>query len=530
MQQKILKLFMKKGFLLDSEMLKFLTELEDEDFAKEIVNKIAIVSRQKIITKNLIIKNVNKLKPIIFELNDEKKQIVKNFFINFSVSLEIKKETNFNFKNKNEEENSKNSKENSKNYSLKVISSPIIASKKISVKDFVYHFRNRYNFFKKILQNKSELENLTSIDKITNYNPSFSVIGIVSSKTISKNKNLFLEIEDLTGTIKVLINKSNEKIFEKSKEILLDDVIGFRCPGTRDFLFIKDFFYPDSVLNENHRTDEESYALFISDLHLGSKNFLSENFEKFIKWLNGENCNEEQKNLLKKIRYLFVVGDSIDGVGIYPNQEKDLQIKDIRKQYEELAKFYKRIPDHIQIIQCPGQHDSVRIAEPQPPIGIDFAEPLYRIKNLTLVSNPSLIELIEKNNKPGIKVLMYHGASMHNIINQIEELRLSNAHSTPSKVVKHLLLRRHLSPIHGASIYIPNKDEDPMIIKEIPDIITMGDLHKTDLDKYNGIQIINCSCWQSLTAFEEKVGNRPDPCKVPIFNLKTGGIKILDFS
>ena len=42
--------------------------------------------------------------------------------------------------------------------------------------------------------------------------------------------------------------------------------------------------------------------------------------------------------------------------------------------------------------------------------------------------------------------------------------------------------------------------------------------------------IIANSCWQAMTAFEEKVGNNPDPCKVPILNLKTRAIKILDFS
>jgi DNA polymerase II small subunit len=119
---------------------------------------------------------------------------------------------------------------------------------------------------------------------------------------------------------------------------------------------------------------------------------------------------------------------------------------------------------------------------------------------------------------------------MHNMINEIEELRLNDAHKNPAKAVKHLLLRRHLAPSHGLTLYIPNATEDPMLIKEIPDIIATGDLHRTDLDKYNGIQIISCSCWQSMTAFEEKVGNTPDPCKVPIINLKNGAIKILDFS
>ena len=156
---------------------------------------------------------------------------------------------------------------------------------------------------------------------------------------------------------------------------------------------------------------------------------------------------------------------------------------------------------------------------------------------MLVVSNPSLIE-IESGNcslngkkiAEGIKVLMYHGASMHPIINEIESLRLSNAHHTPAKAIKHLLLRRHLAPTHGDMIYIPNEHEDQLVIQDVPDIMTTGDLHRTDIDSYNNVLIISNSCWQSITAFEEKVGNKPDPCKVPILNLKTRAIKILDFS
>jgi len=356
----------------------------------------------------------------------------------------------------------------------------------------------------------------------------FSIIGMVCSKRITKNKNVILEVEDLTGKIRVLINQSKEDIFEKGKEILLDDIIGFKCSGSRDFLFVNDLFYPDVFLKDKKRTDEEVYALFISDIHLGSKNFLEGNFDKFISWLEGGG-DENQNEILKKIRYLFVVGDSVDGVGIYPGQEKDLKIKDIRKQYEKLHEFYKRIPEQISIVQCAGQHDAVRIAEPQPPIGADFAEPLLELGNLHLVSNPSLVEIESKGEMEGIKVLMYHGASMHNVINEIEELRLSDGHKAPAKVVKHLLLRRHLAPSHGATIYIPDVKEDSMLINLVPDIVTTGDLHKPDIDSYNGVLIIANSCWQSMTAFEEKVGNKPDPCKVIMLNLKTREIKILDF-
>ena len=526
MTQDILKLFIEKGFLLDKEMLDFLNELGDETVAGEIIDKIAVVSRKKLITKSLVSENIEKIRPILFELDSEKKKLVDKYFVNVSISVEVKKESSVVNEVKEKSEGHVNS--------VKIISSPVLSSQKLVVKDFVRHFRNRYVFIKGILQQRTELENLTSIDKVGG-NRNSSIIGIVTSKQITKNKNLLLEIEDLTGSAKLLINQNKKEVFEKGKEILLDDVVAFKCSGTRDFLFVDDLFYPDCFLQEKGIIEEEVYALFISDLHIGSGNFLKKNFEKFINWLN----NGMKKESLNKIRYLFVVGDSIDGVGIYPGQEKDLAIKDIRKQYEVLAGFYRRIPKHISIIQCAGQHDAVRVAEPQPPIAEDFGEPLSEFENLYLVSNPSLVEIGGGGGgvgnsvvvgRKGIKVLMYHGASMHGVINEIEELRLSNAHSTPAKVVKHLLLRRHLAPSHGVTTYIPNATEDSMLIKEAPDVITTGDLHRTDIDDYNGIKIICNSCWQSITAFEEKVGNQPDTCKVPILNLRTMEVRILDFS
>ena len=526
MSEKILKLFIKKGFLLDRDMLDFFSQLEDEDVANEILSKIQASSGEKLITRSLINSNIEKIKPVFKELDNEKQKLVERFFVNVSVSVEVKKETRIESIN-GDKDISEDKNKSAKKTSIKLLSSPIVQDQKLNVKDFVRHFRNRYNFFKKILQDKTELEGLTSIDKISG-NRTFSIIAMITNKSITKNKNVILEVEDLTGKTKLLVSKTKEEIFEKAKEIVLDDVIAFKCSGSRDFLFVNDLFYPDSCLNEKKKLNEEIYALFISDIHIGSTNFLEENFKKFIGWLNGEGCTEEQKTILKKIKYLFVVGDSIEGVGIYPGQEKFLVIKDIKDQYKKLVEFYKKIPKYINIIQCAGQHDAVRVAEPQPPIGEDFAESLTKIENLYLVSNPSLIE-IEGGEKEGFKVLMYHGASMHGLINEIEELRLTNAHHTPAKAVKHLLKRRHLAPIHGSAIYIPNPIEDSMIIRQVPDIIITGDLHKVDVEVYNNILIICSSCWQSITPFEEKMGNQPDYCKVPILNLKTREIKILDF-
>ena len=46
---------------------------------------------------------------------------------------------------------------------------------------------------------------------------------------------------------------------------------------------------------------------------------------------------------------------------------------------------------------------------------------------------------------------------------------------------------------------------------------------------YNNILLVSTSCWEAMTPYQEKFGNMPDHCKVPLINLKTRAIKILDF-
>jgi DNA polymerase II small subunit/DNA polymerase delta subunit B len=177
------------------------------------------------------------------------------------------------------------------------------------------------------------------------------------------------------------------------------------------------------------------------------------------------------------------------------------------------------------MIMIPGQHDMVWVGEPQPIIGERYAPGLHKMENLHLVPNPSLVEI-----DGGFRVLMYHGASINHFINEIPDIRLNHGHMNPTRVVKEMLKRRHLAPIHGIMDYIPCEGEDPLVIKEVPDIVAIGDQHRAEVSMQNNVLIIASSCFQSITPFEEKVGNVPDPCKVPIFNLKTREIKILDFS
>ncbi len=516
MKIEILKFCMAKGVLLDREVGEALSNLSEE-IAKEIIER-ASVMKCKIINKSFFSDNAKNLLGVSSEGYFEK------LCLTLGISIEISRETG-----KISDNASGNTIERDKKRHIKVLYSASNQTKKITVSDFTKYFRERYNVMRAVLQERPELENLVSINKIGNQKQGLSIVGIVYAKRITKNKNLMIEIEDLTGKISILVNQNKEEVYEKAKDIILDTVIGVRGVGNNEMFFVNDIVFPEAVLREKNLLSRDESAAFTSDVHVGSKMFKEKEFLKFLSWLNGEVGDVRQREEALKIKYLFIIGDTIDGIGVYPGQENLLNIKDITEQYKKLASMLRRIRRDVSIILCPGQHDAVRVAEPQPALGREFAYPLHELENVTLVSNPALIEIMDEGRR-GIKVLMYHGASMVSIINNVDSLRVIRAHDTPSKVVRHIIKNRHLAPIHSSVTYIPDEKRDELAITEVPDIIATADLHKPDVDIYNNIMIICSSCWQSTTPFEEKVGNHPDPCKVPIVNLRTRAVKIIDFS
>ena len=54
-------------------------------------------------------------------------------------------------------------------------------------------------------------------------------------------------------------------------------------------------------------------------------------------------------------------------------------------------------------------------------------------------------------------------------------------------------------------------------------------MHRPDTFTYNNVTIINSSCWQGRTAYQEKMGSNPLPARVPVVNLKTREISIIKF-
>jgi DNA polymerase II small subunit len=524
MQESLLRYCIKKGFLVDKEALSYFKEIDDENTAKLFLEYIIQLSRERMITKKIFDDNFI-IKQALLRLPDENRKHIEKLSIKLGINIEITRKLEK--VNEPKIDNNKTFKEN-KESDIKVMSIPFNPAKKIEVQDFVKHFRKRFQNMKGVLQEHLELTNLLSLNKIPSSKSTqqFSIIVMIKDKKITKNKNLLLEVEDLTGESIALINQNKEELSAKAEDIVLDSIIGLKCTGSKEMIFVNDIIFPESRLPERKYGVYDEYAAFIGDMHVGSNRFMEEEFMKFIDYLNGKISNE---TIASKIKYLFVIGDIVCGVGIFPGQENELSILDLEQQFQKAAELFSKIRKDIKIIICPGNHDGVRIMEPQPLFDEKYAWPLYQLENVTLVSNPCTINFGAHENFDGFNLLMYHGFSFHYYVDNVGHLRRSKATNKPEKIMTFLLKHRHLAPSHSSTLYFPSQENDALFIEKVPDILFSGHTHKSAVTYANNVLLISGSSWESQSIFQEKMGNEPDFCKVPIFNLKTRTVHIIDF-
>ncbi len=526
--KQILKFCLEKGLLVDKDVLNLFNETEDLESVKLIIEKIKNHTKQNVITKNIFYENKEKVNEFFYELPRKNQEELESLKIKLGLSIEISREKRSLSKGiASIEEVDKNNSiiEKQGVENVKVLSSVPLSNKKVEVSDFVSHFKNRFMEMRGILQNHSELESLVSINKIFGNHQKISIIGMIIDKSVTKNKNIIFEVEDTTGRIKVLINKNKAEVYEKAENAALDSVLGFRGSGNEEIFFAEDIIYPDSILPERKNSSKEEFVAFIGDLHFGSKRFMKDNFLKFIDYLNG---SFKEDSDYKKIKYLFLAGDVVTGIGNYPNQEKDLEIMDLEEQFIGLSELLSKIRKDITIIISPGNHDGVRVMEPQPIFDEKYSWPLYEMENVVLIPNPCYVNIGGKNDFSGFNILVYHGFSYPYYANNIPSLIHKKAMNCPEEIMKYLLKNRHLAPTHASTQYFP-LEKDGLLIREIPDIFVSAHTHKCGVSYYNNILVVSVSCWEEMTPYQEKFGNIPDHCKVPIFNLKTRRVKILDF-
>jgi len=390
--------------------------------------------------------------------------------------------------------------------------------------DFIKLFIDRFENLRKILKNqRREIANIIPINKISKANVKIiQIIGIIKEVRNTKNGHRLIEIEDDTGSAVAIALKNNPEVFQIAREIVLDEVVGIigQLSKNGDLLVIQNIIYPDiSIQNSRHKSEEPICAAFLSDIHIGSKEFLEKQWLSFIKWVNGQMGNSRQREVAGKIKYIVIPGDVVDGIGIYPNQEKELLITNLYKQYEVLADYINKIPEHISIIIQPGNHDAVRPAEPQPAFEKEIQN-LFSGNDITFVGNPCYFSI------HGIEVLSYHGQSLLDFATNIQHLKYND----PVEIMKIMLKKHHLAPSYGGYTPLAPEHKDYMIIDKIPDIFVTGHVHLATVGEYRGVKLINASSWQSQTSYQKMLNFIPDPAKIPIVNLKSGNITMMDFN
>jgi DNA polymerase II small subunit len=271
-------------------------------------------------------------------------------------------------------------------------------------------------------------------------------------------------------------------------------------------LYVNQLMLPDIPDRRASGTGHRAYAALLSDLHVGSKMFLADDFRRFIQWINGKLGDLD---IVNRIKYVVVAGDLVDGVGVYPAQELQLAERNPKNQYEEAAKLLEQVPKHVQIVISPGNHDAVRQALPQPAVGPDMAGSLYRMENVRWVGDPAYVRL------HGVTFLIYHGKSLDDVIATTPDL----AYSRPTDAMKLLLRSRHLAPTYGKRTALSPELRDLMVVDPVPDVFHSGHVHAFGEMNYRGTLLVNSGTWQAQTSFQANMGLEPTPSIIPVVDL-----------
>ena len=387
--------------------------------------------------------------------------------------------------------------------------------------NLIEYFQNRYKKLSGILEKRPELRTWQKINEITENQTDLNLIVMITDIRSTKNGHYLIEVEDDTGSMPILVSKDNDELIRAARNLMRDEVIGViaqkRAGQSENQLAIcQNLIDPD--VPRKDRKEVDFGTVFTSDIHIGSSTFLEDAFVRFTKWLNGDYGSEEQREMANNVKYMIIGGDIVDGIGVYPNQDKELAIKDITAQYDEAARLVGDIRSDIKIIITPGNHDASRVAEPQPAVPEKYAKSLYKLNNVEFLSNPSTVSL------DGLEVLIYHGRGIDDMVMGSNDF----SHERNDLVMKEFLRKRHLAPLYGERTPLASELEDHLVIDSVPDVLHTGHVHINTYTNYKGIHCINSGTFQTQTEFQKIYNIVPTPAEVPIIDVG-GNYKQLKF-
>jgi DNA polymerase II small subunit len=369
------------------------------------------------------------------------------------------------------------------------------------VSPFVGLFRSRFAKLSKILRGPS-----FNPSPIRSAGEKVEVAGIVSSPPRkTKGGHMVFDLEDPTGSTSVWSFDGNGRGCSQAPEVLPDEVVGVVGRRWDGGIAAERIVWPDVYRKPS--TGEGKVAV-VADLHVGSVDFCEGAWRRLASWLHGN-----------PVDLLIVAGDIVDGVGIFPNQLRRLAITDIYRQYEyAFDEMLKLIPEGIDVLIVPGNHDMARPLEPQPPIS--SCSPLKAIVRGTfhMGTNPCTVEF------DGVRILVYHGKSLDDLAKRGFD------YNRPAEMAARLLRSRHLAPIWGGETPLAPTPEDKLVIEQVPDIFVVAHSHVSQVMNYKGVIVICPGTFQGPTDYTERMGIKPTPGTAVLINLKTMEVKKLCFA
>ncbi|MGB0653561.1 MAG: DNA-directed DNA polymerase II small subunit [Thermoplasmatota archaeon] len=390
--------------------------------------------------------------------------------------------------------------------------------------DFVDYFQDRYERISKMLRQRRELRNAVPIERVRPGQQEVAIIGMVGKVTTTKNGHRRIELEDSTGTLPAIVRADETQLTAMADSLVQDEVIGLTGQATNkgDLIFADGLIRPDIPRQhprEGHRgADVPLAAAFLSDIHVGSNTFLSDQWASMLRWLSGHGATRREREAAGRVKYLVMPGDLVDGIGIYPGQQDELTIGDIYDQYEAFGHWMEDLPDHLQVVIQPGNHDAARPAEPQPAFSQEVRERFDR-HDTHFVANPAWFKL------HGALTLGYHGFSLIDFATTVSKLDYED----PLPTMQQMLECRHMAPLYGERTPVAPEHHDYLVIDEVPDLFVTGHVHVPGLRNYRGVLNINCGTWQSQTSYQKMLNFTPDPARMPIVDLKSLRGTLVDF-
>ena len=386
-------------------------------------------------------------------------------------------------------------------------------------------FKSRLNQIREIMLNHRSLPRrpITNSEAWRNrgrYNSKdleITIVGLAGDVRWTRTGSMRFVVEDEFSQIPCILKPPSDAtpLHPSLDGLMNDEIVGvsgwFLSGEGEPIFFVRDIHKPPLGNHSKAQSGQDSAvsAAFLSDVHFGSKTFLHPQWEKMLHWFKND-------PLARTVKYFVLSGDGVDGVGIYPGQERHLTITDLFNQYGELARMLEEVPDWVDVVMLPGNHDAVRPAEPQPALDPEVQQDY---SNTTFVGNPCDFSL------HGVRVLSYHGKSIDDFVATLRSV----TYSKPEMAMRGMLERRHLAPSWGGKTPLSPEPEDRLVIPVVPDIFVTGHVHGHFVGDHKGTLMVHSSTWQDQTDFQRMLGFQPKPCILTVVNLHTFATESINF-